>query len=328
VTELGERQRLLRYLAGKGLEVGPGHAPLVTATADLSVRYVDRWDPDENRELFPELGQAEFPRPDLVRDLNRELLSGVPSGSEDFVVASHVLEHLANPMRVLADIYRVLQPGGVLVTLLPDRRLTFDRGRPGTSIDHLVDDFRCQVEEVDDAHLVEFLTHVGLDEGALGGPPVDDGRRSAVLDRHRRRSIHVHCWVLEEFADVICYSIEDLGQAWEFVDGLIPDETDPSSIEFGLVLRRAPAELDPSRLTRRFRQAFDAWLADERSEQALRLELASTRARLEAAEERAISLSVALADRSTALEALRNTRTFRYTRVPRDAYAQLRKLIH
>ncbi len=241
------------------------------------------------------------------------------------MVASHVIEHLANPLRVLAEFHRVLRPGGVLLTLLPDRRLTFDGGRSGTTLDHLVEDFRNQVEEVDDKHLVEFLTHVGLDEGALEGRRINDDRRSAVLDLHRRRSIHVHCWVLEEFADVICYSIENLGLAWEFVDGLAPDETDPSSKEFGLVLRRTAAELESSSLIRRFREAFDVWLADE---EPLRHELASTRTRLQAAEEQATSLGDALAQCSAALDALQRTRTFRYTRLPRVLYERLRKRIH
>jgi len=308
----GGRQRFLRYLLGKGLEVGPGHAPFVAATPAVRVRYVDRWEPDENRELFPELEGQMFSRPDLVRDLNQELLAGVPSASEDFVVASHLLEHLANPIRVLDEFHRVLRPGGVLVILLPDRRFTFDKGRPGTPLGHLVEEFRTGVSEVDEEHLLEFLYHVCDDVEILKDSDENRSSREAVLDLHRKRSIHVHCWVLEEFADVIAFTIEELGQSWEFVDGLAAYEDDPSSEEFGLVLRRTSADLDAGDLGRHFRDAFSTWFSDDR---ARRAELESARSRLHAAEERA-----------RALDAVYSTRTFRYSRIPRRIYAHMRNL--
>jgi SAM-dependent methyltransferase len=338
VSQTIGRQRLLRHVLGRGLEVGPGHVPLVVPGADLEIRYVDRWEPDENRELFPELEGATFPQPDLVLDLNKDGLACVASESESFVVASHILEHLANPIRVLAEFHRVLRPGGVVLILLPDRRLTFDEGRPGTSLDHLVEEYENDVDEVDEEHLVEFLTHIGA-EGEISSASSSDGdRREAILSLQRRRSIHVHCWTFEEFVEVINYSIERLGHAWQFVDGLLADESDPVCQEFGLVLRRSSAEVDPSALAKLFRESLSAWVAEERSPckpailaeerrqalERLEAEMQSTESRLRDAEECAASLSQALAERTAALDAVLGTRTFRYTRLPRAAYDWLR----
>ena len=52
---------LARYLVGDGVELGPGHSPFPIPYSGTNVRYVDRWVPDTNRELFPELGEATFP---------------------------------------------------------------------------------------------------------------------------------------------------------------------------------------------------------------------------------------------------------------------------
>lgn len=319
MAPLNGRQKLLAYVAGRGLEIGPGHVPAVATSGDIKVRYVDRWEPDESQELFPELQGATFPRPDLVRNLDTDLLGGVPSESEDFVVASHVLEHLANPMRVLADCFRVLRPGGVMVIVLPDRRLTFDKGRPPTPLEHLVKEFHDEVEEVSEAHVVEFLAHMWKDPSLLNVQSDDPGR-IALLEHQRRRSIHVHCWTMEEFAEVIAHSIGGLGQAWEFVDAI--DVEEGSTIEFGFVLRRTGADIEATRLQRRFEDAFESWAAAE----TLQTDLAAARSALQAAEQQVVSLSEALAEAAAALAALQSTRTFRYSRVPREIYGKVRQL--
>src|SRR5665213_2692013 len=148
---------LARYVSGRGLEIGPGHQPFNLRFPGVSVRYVDRWEPAQNAGLFPELGDdVFFPEPDIVSDLNVEGLSMVANESEDFVIASHVLEHLTDPVAQLADIHRVLRPGGIVLILLPDRRRTFDRARQGTTLEHLLADHAVGMQVPDDDHIEEF----------------------------------------------------------------------------------------------------------------------------------------------------------------------------
>ena len=49
-------------------------------------------------------------------------LQAIPDASYDFVAASHVLEHTANPLRALQEWKRVLRPGGALLVLVPRDR--------------------------------------------------------------------------------------------------------------------------------------------------------------------------------------------------------------
>jgi SAM-dependent methyltransferase len=326
---VARRSVLTRHLLGAGIEIGPGHAPLVVPRPGLDVQYLDRWEPDENAELFPELDGATFPKPDIVADLNKEALQAVRSESLDFLVASHILEHLANPLRILIDIYRVLKPGGVLLILLPDRRKTFDQGRDPTSLDHIISDFEMGMVEVDDEHLVEFISHVS-DPGTLAAIQADSSARQAALELHRRRSIHVHCWTLDEFVPLIVCSIERFGNLWQFVDGVATEEQGPDSIEFGMILQKAVSDVSPSDTAAVFQDSFHQWRSERDVKVNLRQAAAQqvqTVAVLNAMRTFLHSARRELGRRLRTLEALLRTRTFPYTRTLRQLYGRIRSEI-
>jgi SAM-dependent methyltransferase len=83
--------------------------------------------------------------------------SNVQNESYDFVLASHVLEHLANPLRALMEWKRILRPGGVVLVVVPHKAGTFDHRRPYTTFSHLEEDYRKNATEADLTHLPEIL---------------------------------------------------------------------------------------------------------------------------------------------------------------------------
>jgi SAM-dependent methyltransferase len=247
------RRLLARHLIGCGVELGPGIAPFPVCEPGTTVRYIDRWHPRENQDLFPELGDATFVKPDIVADLNTDRLTALPDASQDFVICSHVLEHVAEPMGLIADVYRVLRPGGIALILLPDRHRTFDRNRVPTPLDHLIAEFQAGVTEVDAQHLEEFVEQTG---GSLG---TTEAERAASMALHLKRSIHVHCWDDEEFLPVFLYGIRHLGQHWEFVDGMIAEDDGPSGMEFGYVLRVCDTDVTGQDLAERLSAQWHLW---------------------------------------------------------------------
>jgi SAM-dependent methyltransferase len=239
------RRALARHVDGHGLELGPGHEPFPLPEG-VVVRYVDRWSPTENEALFPELDQPSFPAPGLQADLDVDRLGMLEDGSVDFVIASHVLEHLADPIGMVDEIHRVLRLGGVALVLLPDRRVTFDAGRLPTPVDHLVAEHNAGVKVVSDDHIREFVAAT-----EAGREPSE-----AEIELHRRRSVHVHCWSEEEFVPVLRYGMDALGHRWRFVDGLRTGAPGSVGIEFGFVLAKSGAGGEGAR---RFLADWRAW---------------------------------------------------------------------
>ena len=143
-----------------------------------------------------------------------------------------------------------------MLILLPDRRRTRDSNRPATSLEHLVAEYRTGITTISDEHLLEFLRSRGKSPGET------PDERHLVLERHRRRSVHVHCWDPAEFLQVLLWGVEHLDQHWAFVDGVLPTDERPPGIEFGFVLRRATTALDPVTRRTRLQVSWETWSAD------------------------------------------------------------------
>jgi SAM-dependent methyltransferase len=293
------RRLLSRHLVGRGVELGPGHIPFPLPFPGTQVAYVDRWAPDEHRDLFPELGEdVQFPQTDIVCNLDVDRLKPLDDESQDFLIASHILEHVADPIGILDEIHRVLRRGGTALILLPDRRRTFDVRRAATPLLHLIDEFEAKITEVDDAHIIDFLQNTESDEGWDRFEALPAEARRATIEAQRQRSIHAHCWQEDEFLEVLLYVIGQLGHEWDFVDGVLSDDEGPEGFEFGYVLRRsAVGGLGAEERRQRFAGTWEAWAAERRQ--------SHQRQREAQAEERAVDGEAALYPPPTVRAALR-----------------------
>jgi len=134
-------------------------------------------------------------------DLDREGLGCFPDGSFEFVIISHVLEHLANPIKALGEVIRVLRPGGRAIIAVPDMRFSFDKTRGLTPFAHLLEDYKNGVTESSDDHYLDFLRGVA---------PELLSRSPEVIAHHvarvRGRREHCHVWNSETFREFLSRS--------------------------------------------------------------------------------------------------------------------------
>jgi SAM-dependent methyltransferase len=194
-TDLLRRRTIAQaYLRGEGIEIGALHHPL-TLPRGARVRYVDLMPTAELRKEYPQLRGERFVEVDIIDD--GEVLRTTADATQDFVIASHFLEHCQDPIRAVGNMLRVLKAGGILYMAIPDKRYTFDRDRPVTPIEHL---WRDHQEGPDWSRREHFEEWARLVEKVTDESEVADRVHRLMA---RDLSIHYHVWSQSEILDLI-----------------------------------------------------------------------------------------------------------------------------
>lgn len=232
---------------GDVLEIGPGSRPF-TVALDANVKYADRSIEGGRDKNFPELiGQPPGVQAHYNIDLDTEGLSQLESNSFDGLVASHVIEHVANPLGVLGEFFRVLRDGGKLLLVVPDRTRTFDAVRLPTPFSVPLSKYRAGVTAVDEASIREFCDAI-YRQPPIHPREVREWHNPALLDAarialHRRRSIHVHAWSPEEFASLLVAGMSESSGLWRLNSLYFAEHLSKSqAIEFAFLLEKIPSQ--------------------------------------------------------------------------------------
>ncbi|MBN1264373.1 MAG: class I SAM-dependent methyltransferase [Anaerolineales bacterium] len=116
----------------KGLEIGPLANPVVKKSENVSIRYVDYADSDSLRKKYADDPNVETSRIVEVDDQwgEKSLVDLYGPEAFDYVIASHVIEHVPDMIGWLQEIAEILKEGGLLSLAVPDKRYTFDLQRP------------------------------------------------------------------------------------------------------------------------------------------------------------------------------------------------------
>lgn len=206
------RKLASRFLCGKGIEIGAGHNP-IKVDPSCDVKYIDKLSSREFRDAFPELPDPEITEVDIIADVSKEGLSVIADSSMDFIIASHIIEHLPDPLGFIKECYRVLRNDGVIYLAIPDKNFTFDKDRERTKLEHIISDMRNNVINVDEEHLIDFLRFAARIQ-----IPDSKEERASLFKRELNRSIHIHVWTWKDCVEFIRFLIaneEFFVELWE-----------------------------------------------------------------------------------------------------------------
>jgi SAM-dependent methyltransferase len=144
---------------GRGLELGPLHSPVVSKE-EARISYVDHMSTEGLKQKYK--GHT-FPLEDIVPVdyvLKNSLKDTLRGKKFDYVVASHVIEHIPDIVRWLSDVASILKDDGILSLVIPDMRFTFDilrnESRPADVIGAYLD----QQTRVSSAAMYDFTSEV------------------------------------------------------------------------------------------------------------------------------------------------------------------------
>jgi len=194
---VSDRNALIRaglpVASGKGLEIGPLCSPIVRRD-EGAILYADFLSTEALRRQHaenPAIDNAAIVDVDVVlagKPLDEAL---APFAPLDYVIASHVFEHIANPIRWLQQLSGALRPGGLISLAIPDKRYTFDYLRVPTRLSelmanyHLGVDFPTALQALDNN-----LNVVKLDARAAWDGTVDE----AALEHYFSPQVAVEYW--------------------------------------------------------------------------------------------------------------------------------------
>lgn len=251
---------LYDFTQGHGLEIGPLHRPTL-APHEAQVQYADLYTTSYFREYYkdhPQITTDTIPEIDfvLLKDgaVQRLAAATAANAPYDWIIASHVIEHVPDVIDWLAQVAEITVDGGALIMAVPDRRFTFDLHRPPTTVGQLL-----QAHELADdrpstrAVYDHFSSHVTVLAEHLwaGGTPPDYGDRTYSLDQalaaaDRRRDgeyVDAHVWMFtpQSFLAQMA-ELRKIGHSEWFVEYLAP--TTRNTLEFMVRMRRIPRDRD------------------------------------------------------------------------------------
>lgn len=200
VTPLQDRQDLIRLCKGVGVEIGPGVNPQVLTAPDVDVTYCDEMDRAEWEQAYAYKKHTWEARTSatpwhLYRKASGDALP-VEDCSLDFIFASHVFEHLVNPLRHIEHWLAKLKPGGLIVAIVPHAECSVDYARPLSTLPEIIAEYEGPMRPGRE-HYAKFF-----------------GEKDADRRLRERRSFHAHFYTAETLGVVLSHAAAHHGLDW------------------------------------------------------------------------------------------------------------------
>jgi predicted SAM-dependent methyltransferase len=194
-----------------GLEFGPLTSPIITSNIG-SVRYVDHASTEELKakcELWGTIDISKIVEVDFVwKNENLKELTAIEV-PYDYVIASHVVEHVPDFIGWFKEIRSVLKTGGIVSLAIPDKRFTFDYLRQVTRPADVLEAYLCNSKRPSAGQVFDYKSQFvnrnskfkfGIKEELIYEHTLEEAweiTQNSILKNHYE---DVHCWVFTELS--------------------------------------------------------------------------------------------------------------------------------
>jgi predicted SAM-dependent methyltransferase len=249
-----------------GVEIGALCRPVVTR-ADGTIYYVDHASTDELRQKY----QSD-PNVDIGALVHVDAVWGQQSLSEalggkrvDYVIASHVIEHVPDLVGWFTELGAILKPDGQLRLAVPDKRFTFDLMREESRLSDVLSAYVVHARIPQPQAIIDHVINVRYDvsAGAIWLGQQSDGRPAHTFadaiatarDAVANGNYHdVHCWVFtpRNFAR-ICRQLVENGLLGMSCTGFF--DTERNELEFHVHMQNCEDTEHAARTWKRMEEA-------------------------------------------------------------------------
>ena len=214
---MSRREKILSAIdpaSQSGVEIGALMNPIVTRKMG-DIAYVDHASRRDLQEWY-----RNDPNVDIDKIVDVDYVWGESSLEEavgadrkfDYVIASHVIEHVPDMITWLSEVSTILKPGGILSLVVPDKRYTFDRLRRETVPADLIDAHTRRLRKPSSRQIFDHFSMVveanaqKLWDGEVEAQDLkkmfsDEAALNACRDAiDNDKYIDSHCWVFTPFS--------------------------------------------------------------------------------------------------------------------------------
>lgn len=144
LQSIGEYGRQNLYCRGNGLEVGALDKPFMFKFSKM--KYADVSNVEQLKQGIKDLNisglyKKSYIKSDFLMQFPKFDLPQISSESFDFVYSSHSLEHSKNPIFAIAEYLRIVKKNGIIYTIIPNRKFTWEFNRPTTNAHSIIRKF-------------------------------------------------------------------------------------------------------------------------------------------------------------------------------------------
>lgn len=190
-----------------GLEVGPSYQPIAPKAHGWNVEIVDHLDKNGLLSKYAE-AKVDLEKIEDVDYVVRDRSLAETIGKTlhyEYVIASHVIEHVPDLIGFIKDIELVLVDGGLLSLVVPDKRFCFDVIRSTADLGEILRAHDEQRTRPSPYEVFSYYAQVMLNDGSLGWSEHNNNALNYWYDldwaQERMRQVRdsdlyldVHCW--------------------------------------------------------------------------------------------------------------------------------------
>lgn len=159
-----------------GLEIGPSLRPCAPKSDGYNVEIVDWLNREGLIDKYRGMGldTSKIEEVDYIWDGRSYAEITGKRSSYDYIIASHVIEHVPDFVGFLNDCSSMLKPEGILSLAVPDKRFTLDHFRMVTTTGKVINDSYLKEKYGSIGALTDYWNHVVRRDGLLSWSRTQD----------------------------------------------------------------------------------------------------------------------------------------------------------
>lgn len=215
-TPMNRTEKVLKHIKknGYGVEIGPSHNPIAPKRDGYKTHIIDHLSREGLQQKYKDHGV----NLDSIEEVDfvwaNESYTDLTGKQKyyDWIIASHVIEHVPDLIGFLKDCDSILKDDGVISLVIPDKRFCFDHYRPLTTVSRVIDNHMAGSTIHSAGIVAEYFLNVVSKAGQIAWTPdfsgeyqmvhsLEDALRGmdSVIKHNAYLDIHTWCFVPSSF---------------------------------------------------------------------------------------------------------------------------------